>query len=118
MGQNHCSTTEFVTHIDEYIDKEMSLGATIGPFENVLFKCAVVVCPLSTHPKKDTLACHIILDCSWLIGASLNDGIDKDLHLGERVSLMYPTMDDLAKYIFKLKQESSEHIYLYKEDLN
>ena len=117
-GVNHKGATLFQDHIDRYIAKEVRLGATIGPFENILFKGPVAISPLSSHLKKDSDDRRIIMDCSWPIGASLNDGISKLHYLREECKLTYPTIDTVARHIFALSKQSEEPIFLWKEDLN
>ena len=117
-GCNHKGATEFEAEIDAYIAHEVELGATVGPFECIPFKCPVAILPLSTRPKKDSDTRRVIMDCSWPISFSLNAGISKEWYLGDRVELSYPTTDLLVKRIYKLSRESEEPIYLYKEDLD
>ena len=105
--------------MDRYIEKEIQMGAIIGPFESIPFKCPVAISPISTRPKKESVDRRIILDCSWPIGASLNDGLDKFTDLGEPIKLKYPTIDDLARRIFEMKEaEPDLDIYMFKEDLD
>ena len=47
-GINHKGATEFPEHVDAYIQKEITLGATIGPFENIPFSGPVAISPIST----------------------------------------------------------------------
>ena len=55
------------------------------------------------------------MDCSWPLGCSLNDGIDKNIYLGEHTDLKYPTIDSVCKKIYDLSHSSHESIFLYKE---
>ena len=76
-GTNHKGATCYQDHVDKYIEKELKHGATIGPFECIPFSCQVAVSPVSTRAKRESTERCIIMDCSWPIGASLNDGIDR-----------------------------------------
>ena len=118
--RNHKGATEFPEQVDEYIDKEIQMGAIIGPFDSIPFNdnVQVGVSPISTRPKCESDKRRIILDCSWPVGWSLNDGIVKDSYLGECVNLKYPTIDQLAKHVYQLRSSSPEPILLYKEDLD
>ena len=109
--------TEFETEVDAYIQKELRHGAMIWLFENIPFKGQVAISPLNSRPKKGSNKWRIIMDCSWPIGCSLNDGIDKDSYLGNTVSLSYPTVDDLACRTFELRQ-SNRPVYYFKEDMD
>ena len=119
-GVNHKGATEYPEHIDKYIQKEIGLGAIIGPFDAIPFTGQVGISPLSTREKRDSNSRCIIMDCSWPIGFSVNDGIDKDNYLGKPVKLKYPTVDMLVKHIFQLAGEAGgrEKIFLYKEDMD
>ena len=61
---------------------------------------------------------RVIVDCSWPIGASLNDGIDKFVYQGEKIQLTYPTIDNLARKVFELNMHGSNPIYFFKEDMD
>ena len=118
-GINHKGATQYESDIDEYIQWEIQAGVTIGPFDCLPFKSAVGVSPLSSRAKKDSDKRQIILDCSWPIGTSLNDGMDKNKYLGQLCELKYPTIDSVTRKIFDMsRKEQAEKIFLYKEDLN
>ena len=119
-GRNHAGATNFPEHIDAYIHKETSLKAQIGPFDSIPFQShtMVAISPLSTREKRDTTQRRIIMDCSWPIGSSLNDGLNKNKYLGLDICLKYPTVDTLARRIFQLYQDDPDQdILLFKEDL-
>ena len=118
-GQNHLGATQYPSHVDRYVQKELDLQATIGPFEAIPFKGMVGISPLSTRAKKDSEQRRIIMDCSWPINTSINDGIDKNRYLGVDIVLKYPTTDDLARQVYKLcTHNPNEQILFYKEDLD
>ena len=118
-GQNHMGAVRYPTHIDKYIKTEIEKGATIGPFPSIPFKGPVAISPLSTREKRDTDDRRIIMDCSWPLGVSLNDGISKDIYLGEQVALTYPTVDHLCSRVHQLRENNpTKEIYFFKEDLS
>ena len=49
--KNHKSVQQFSGHIDDYIQKELSYGAIIGPFEEHPFDIPIVISPLSSVPN-------------------------------------------------------------------
>ena len=120
MGdRNHLGATNYAEHIDKYVKKEVKLGGTIGPFDAIPFKCKVGISPLSSRSKKGTAERRVILDCSWPLGRSLNDGMSKDSYLGECIDLKYPTVDMLARKVHELHMaDGSRPIYFFKEDLD
>ena len=73
----------------------------------------IALSPLNSVPKPDSDERRFILDLSWPAGSSVNDGISKDLFLGEPVSLTYPTVDDIADRIIQL----GPGCLLFKRDL-
>ena len=42
-GINHKGATEYEDHVDRYIQKEIGLGACIGPFDHIPFKGQVAI---------------------------------------------------------------------------
>ena len=118
-GINHKGATNYADHVDRYLEREIKLGATIGPFEAIPFKDApVAISPLSTREKKQSESRRIIMDCSWPLGVSLNDGIDKDQYMGSPTQLKYPTTDQVTKKIYQMSTCSNEPILLFKEDMD
>ena len=109
---NHLGATRFPEHIDRYLNKEINLGATIGPFRIPPFFGRIGVSPLSSRPKKDSDRRRIILDLSYPFGNSVNDGISEFTYCGQEIRLTYPTIDTLAKRIMSLGPCS-----MYKRDL-
>ena len=51
-GINHKGATCFENHVDDYINNEIKLGATIGPFECIPFRGAVAASPLVPAKRK------------------------------------------------------------------
>ena len=82
---NHKGATEFPDDVDAYLSSEITSHAVIGPFSNNPFSCAVAVSPLNSVPKPDTMERRIILDLSWPVGSSVNDGILSGLYLAQGV---------------------------------
>ena len=94
---NHASATSFPEHIQEYIDKESSLGAMLGPANSVAspyFHCS----PLLSRPK-DTNKRWIILNLSHPYGAPLNDIVTRHKFDGHPFTLKFPSIDDIADAI-------------------
>ena len=53
------------------------------------------------------------MDLSWPEGTSVNSGIDKNVYLGETISLLYPSLDSLTAIIVK----KGPGTLLFKTDL-
>ena len=100
--ENHGSAKKFPSKIAEYLKKETEKGRMIGPFYKNPFDCKIAISPLSTREKKCSSDRRIISDMSWPPGNSVNDRLSKDWYRGERVDLIYPTVDDLARKIYEI----------------
>ena len=100
---NHFSALQYPTAVQEYLDKEKSLGAILGPVNEVNypgFHCS----PLLTRPK-DTDKCRVILNLSYPHGCSLNENVDK-LHFdGKKFVLKFPSVGDIVHEICKYSTE-------------
>ena len=66
-----------------------------------------------TKEKRDSTKRRIILDLSWPLGASVNDGIPKEEYLGEPFKLTLPTADDLIHII----KQKGQGCFLFSIDL-
>lgn len=69
--------------------------------------------PLYSVPKKDSSERRVILDLSYPKAASINDDINKDLYLDEKVSIIFPKVDDLVELI----KTKGQGCFLFKKDL-
>ena len=102
--KNHKGAVDYPEQLQKYINKEMSCGAVMGPYHKIPFDGKVGISPLSTRPKKGSMDRRVILDLSFPIGNSVNDGIPKDTYLGLISKLTFPKVDDFACRIFELGQ--------------
>lgn len=112
---NHHSAQAFSSDIDTYIIKEQTMGSLIGPFtlDSLPFEPWVQLSALMTVPKKESADRRTILDLSWPIGHSVNDGIPRDIYDGSPSKLKLPTADDLVNLIV----EAGPGCFLYSRDL-
>ena len=111
---NHKGAYSFPEHVDNYISKELSFGAMIGPFECNPFDCQPFIAPLNTVPKKDSINRRVIMDMSFPLEFSVNAGIPNDTYLGIEFSLTYPSIDDLIHIIW----DKGPGCLLFKRDLS
>ena len=108
---NHFSACQYPQQVQEYIDKEMELGALLGPVDDIIdsnFHCS----PLLTRPK-DNNKRRVILNLSHPYGHSVNSHVDATRFDGSPFILKFPTVDDIAGDINK----STEDILLFKVDI-
>ena len=112
---NHMGANMYLDCLDAYVENEVKLGVTLGPFKIPPFISRIGISPLSTRPKRESMKRIVILDLSFLQGASVNDGISKDVYCGQEINLTYPTIDTLAKRIFDLSKLGE--VWMWKKDL-
>lgn len=112
-NMNHKGAREFPLELNKYFVKEIKSKTVLGPFKFNPFDIPMLISPLNSVPKKDTTERRIILDLSYPKNKALNDTINKDEYLGEKVHLTYPKIDDLVKLV----QEKGRGCFMYKRDL-
>ena len=108
---NHFSACQYPCQVQEYIDKEIKLGALLGPVKEMdheQFHCS----PLLTRPK-DFDKRRVILNLSHPHGNSVNSHVDKALFDGSPFILKFPTVDDIASDII----ECTDDPVLFKVDV-
>ena len=94
---NHYSALAHPEAVQEYLDKEVSLGAMLGPVSDL--RAEEVHCsPLMTRPK-DIHKRRVILDLSYPKGASLNDQVDRDRFDHNEFALKLTCIDDIVRDI-------------------
>jgi hypothetical protein len=89
---NRASAIEHPAVIDEYLNKEVSLGRVFGPTKTPPLK-RLHVSRFGVIPKKGNVW-RLILDLSFPTAHSVNDGIDKD-----EFSLQYCTVKHVINLI-------------------
>lgn len=113
VTQTHKSALFYYDHVDKYISTELSYDALVGPFDHNPFSIPLATSPLSSVPKKDSLERRTVMDLSFPLGTSVNDGIPSDSYLGDSFKLQYPAIDNLIALI----NEKGPSCYLYKVDI-
>lgn len=112
--KNHQGASSFPDHMVEYLKKEASYEAIIGPFEKCPFKEGMVISPLNTVPKSNPNERRIILDLSFpKDGTGVNDYVPKDSYLGHEIDLNFPKIDDFIALI----KSKGQGCLMYKLDL-
>ena len=94
---NHFSALQHPSAVTEYLQKEVKLGAILGPFEEVPyheFHCS----PLLTRPK-DVDKRRVILNLSYPRTNSVNDRVTRDFFDGQQFLLKFPTVDNIIDQI-------------------
>ena len=111
--KNHAGARNFSKEVEKYIKKEVTYGAVLGPFTENPFEDRLYLSPLNSVPKSDSTERRVILDLSFPKGHSVNDGIDKNIYLGDHIELHYPNVDSFIEII----KEKGPNCLLFKRDL-
>ena len=101
-SKNHKGVVDYPQQLIKYIKKDLNKGVVMGPYRKIPFKDKIGISPLSTRPKKNSKDQRVILNLSFPIGNSVNDGIPKDSYLGMAAELTFPKTDEFAFRIFTL----------------
>ena len=109
---NHASAEKFPDHVHNYIATEIEYGAVLGPFHKYPFPCQVS--PFLTREKPNSANRRVILDLSFPVGQSVNDGVSKDKYLNIYFELNYPSLDSIVN---SLKSMGS-NAQIYKIDIS
>ncbi|CAC5377118.1 unnamed protein product [Mytilus coruscus] len=101
VEKNHAGARSHPDDMRKYLKKECTYGSIIGPFFSNPFETDMVISPLNSVPKKDTLDRRVILDLSFGVDGedSVNSHICKDLYLGNPIKVTYPSVDSLVELI-------------------
>ena len=110
---NHPSALNFPNDVQRFLDKEVALGAMLGPFPVPPFGEWSQVSPLMTVEKKDSSARRVIIDLSFPLGLSVNSGVPKNLFQGKSRQYTLPTIHNLAELVISMGRGS----LIWKADL-
>lgn len=111
--RNHSGAKDFPKEIEHYLLQEIKYRAVLGPFLQNPFNSNIVLSPLNSVPKRDSVERRVILDLSYPEGEAINDFVAKDFYLGDPVKLLFPNVDNLVDLI-KIKGRGC---MLFKRDL-
>ena len=108
--KNHYSANQHPVAIQEYLQKEIQLGAILGPtplVDSKHFHCS----PLLTRPK-DLHKRRVILNLSHPYGSSVNDQVSKTHFDSRKFTLRFPAIDDIVQ-----KNLKTDDPLIYKIDV-
>ena len=109
---NHTSAIQNSQHISQFIQEETDHNAMLGPFESK--PICMHVSPLLVRDKQNSNSKRTIMDLSWPKGASVNDGVKRDVHLGTEYDLRYPSVDTITNSLKNLGTSAQ----MYKIDIS
>ena len=108
--KNHASALKFPKEIAKFIQKELDKDALLGPFKKPPFDLWTQISPLMTRDKPDGSGKRVIIDLSFPVGASVNDGIVKT----KESQYTLPTPLDLADLMIR----EGRGCHMWKSDLS
>ena len=111
--RNHKGARDFPNFIDKYLQRECDAGRIAGPFDCNPLSTSLVTSPMNTVPKASLDERRVIVDLSWPAGSSVNDGIAKDMYLGELIELHYASVEQVCNMVVQVGLGA----HIYKRDL-
>ena len=111
--RNHKGARDYPDFIKKYIGRECGAKRIMGPFRENPLSVPLVVSPMNTVPKDSGDERRVIVDLSWPSGSSVNDGIAKDVYLGEIIDLHYASVEQVCRLVVS----SGVGSHIYKRDL-
>ena len=91
VEQNHTSANENKSHIAKFLEEELEHEAILGPFSDKPID--MHISPLLVKDKQNSSTKRTIMDLSWPKGASVSNGVSKDIYLGTHYDLKFPSVD-------------------------
>ena len=92
------SASAHLEAVNEFIQKELSLGRLLGPFPRIAALSSLPVNRIGVVPKGHNMGkWRLITDLSFPHGASVNDGINPLF-----CSLCYTTVNEIAAMVARL----------------
>ena len=111
--RNHKGARDFPSFINKYLRRECNAARSAGPFKKNPLSVPLAVSPMNTVPKASLDERRVIVDLSWPLGSSVNDGISKDMYLGEVIDLHYTSVEEVCEMVMKIGKGA----VIYKRDL-
>ena len=111
--RNHKGARDHPEFIRKYLSKECDASRIVGPFKKNPLSVPLIVSPLNSVPKSSADERRAIVDLSWPIGQSVNDGISKDIYLGEVINLHYASVEQVCDMV----RQIGPGAVIYKRDL-
>ena len=109
--KNHFSAIGYKKDINDYIERNLSCQALIGPFRESPFP-KLCFSPLMSVPKEGSNR-RVIMDFSFPPGRAVNDGICKSTYLDFEVEFSLPSVQSMVARV----NELGAGCLMYKRDL-
>ena len=113
VGRNHKGAINYPDFINAYVRRECEASRIGGPFEANPLSVPLIVSPMNSVPKSVEGDRRVIVDLSWPVGRSVNDGISKDTYLNENFDLHYTSVEEVCQMVLKIGRGA----VIYKRDL-
>ena len=113
VRRNHKGARDFAEFIDSYLERECQNLRVVGPFKKNPLSKPIMVSPMNSVPKANDDERRVIVDLSWPHGMSVNDGISKDVYMGEIIDLHYASVKQVCEMVLRVGVGS----VIYKRDM-
>lgn len=99
---NHKSAIDFPEQLDNFVEKELSIGGIIGPLKNPPFAEWCHVSPLMSREKKGSKDRRVIIDMTYPAETSVNAYIFKNTVMGEPRDHALPNVDSFVEELKRI----------------
>ena len=113
IQRNHKGARDYPQFIRKYFAKECAANRVAGPFSENPLSVSLAISPMNTVPKDSADERRVIVDLSWPIGGSVNDGISKNIYLGDDIDLHYASVEQVCDMVNAIGPGA----VIYKRDL-
>ena len=114
VRKNHKGARDHHEFVGKYFQRECKEFKVASPFTENPLSVPLVASPINTVPKaKSKDERRLIVDLSWPSGAAVNEGISKDIYLGEVIDLHYASVEEVCRMVM----EKGVGAVIYKRDL-
>ena len=100
VEENHTSANDNTSHVSKFIEEELQHQAILGPFHKKPIH--MHISPLLVQDKQNSTAKRTIMDLSGPKGASVNNGVAKDVYLSTHYELKFPSVNVIANLLRNL----------------
>ena len=101
-SDNHPSASQFPAQVDDFLEKEITLGGIVGPMQDPPFIEWCHLSPLMTRPKSDPRQRRVITDLTFPRHKSVNAYIRKNTVMGLTNTHSLPSVDAVVDRILAL----------------
>ena len=115
--RNNASAMQFPEHVKHYVDKELTFGSLVGPFDRAELPFPFYRSPFGSVDKKGSKWRRTVTDCSQITGG-INSFVDPRSHRSVPWKVKLPTSMSIVNPIIRTRQlYPNQRVYIWKADM-